>query len=217
MSYRLAFTRKLQRLAPVIVIGLTACGPSAIRTAQPIPTQAPVPNTACERENTFELVPTRLQVQGTETGLFATTRTAQMRGLAVYQKGDEDPRELDELWPVIDEPDLQSSHQAWIQPVDDAHWRVIYWSLGGLGVMGAGLGTAAALQDVNPTGATVAGLTGLGLGLTAAIIAIASQPSAAEQMAANGRRYMFIPGEDERAAVIRGVDKLTRHAREQCH
>jgi len=215
---RLIIVRKLNPIAfPLILAGVTACGPSAVRMARPLPSQAPAPTTECERENTFELADTEMTVEGSKSyGIFIAPYSDKMQGLGVYRLGSEDLEELDDLWLRMDEPTLQVSHQARIQPVDDAAARVIYWSLGGIAVMGAGLGTAAALQDTNSTGAAVAGIGGLALGLTAAIIAIASQPDIPDQMAAHGRRYMFVPGEDDEAAMLRGVTKLTMSARREC-
>jgi hypothetical protein len=100
--------------------------------------------------------------------------------------------------------------------VDDADARVVYWTLGGFGATGTGIATAAALHDTTPTGAAVAGITGLVLGLAATIVVLVVEPSDADEIAAEGRRYMFIPGEDDEALVLRGVTKLTTRARQEC-
>src|SRR5690606_34121077 len=117
-------TRRCNLLTALAISCVTACGPTAVRVAGPVPTPAPPPRTACEREHTFELVPSELQVQATEAGfLFNKHFSAKTKGLAVYQHGSDDPEELDELWAKIGEPALQLQHQARIQPVDDAHLR----------------------------------------------------------------------------------------------
>jgi hypothetical protein len=137
-------------------------------------------------------------------------------GGGVFQVGEDDPEDLEDVFPEMREPALQRKHEARIQPVYDAHARSLYWALGGLAAMGTGIGIAAAIQDDSPTGAAVAGISGLGLGLVGVFGALAAQPSGEEQLAADAREQLFIPSEDDMKAAARGVDRMNAAQRSRC-
>ena len=79
-----------------------------------------------------------------------------------------------------------------------------------------GLGTAAAIQDESGTGAAVAGISGLVIGIGGVIGGFAAMPSAEEELAADARRQLFIPGEDDLFAVARGIDRANAQQRRRC-
>ena len=171
----------------------------------------------CEREDWYELAPARVRATGATAGVLVDTYySQQVDGLAVFRPQQNDPEELEHVWPKIDEPALQRKHQAHIDPVDAAHQRVVLWSVGGLALGFTGLGIAAAVQDQDRSAATAAGVTGLAALLIGAIGALSSQPSGEAQLHADARRRLFIEGEDDRAAIERGVNTANSRRRRQC-
>jgi hypothetical protein len=203
-------------LALLMVVG---CGSGANpqRVGPAVPLSSGQAATSCERDEWYELAPSI--VEGTavrSVGYVQVHRVQEQQGLAVYQLGDEDVTKLDDLWARMNEPELQRAHEARIQPVSDARARSAYWLIGGLVGLGAGVGIAAAIQDESKTGAAVAGLTGLGIGLVGVIVSLANMPSTNAEIKASTRRYLFIPGEDDLAAAARGIDRVNQSRRFQC-
>jgi hypothetical protein len=47
-------------------------------------------------------------------------------------------------------------------------------------------------------------------------MALASQPSGEDQIAADARRELFFPEEDDMSAVGRGVDRINNRTRDRC-
>jgi hypothetical protein len=137
-------------------------------------------------------------------------------GLGVYRAQRKDPEELEDVWPALQEPALQRTHQERIQPVDDANKSALRWALIGLVGMGAGIGTAAAIQGETGTGAAIAGLSGLAIGVVGVIGATIALPSPHDEMAADARRQLFFAEEDDLQAVARGVDRSNARRRTLC-
>jgi hypothetical protein len=137
-------------------------------------------------------------------------------GLGVYRSQQEDPENLEDVWPRIEEPGLQHAHQKRIQPVDSASTTATWWFITGLVGLAAGLGTAAAIQKESKTGAAVAGLSGLGIGLGGLIGGWIIMPSPRDEMSADARRRLFFPEEDDLEAVARGVDGSNARHRKAC-
>ena len=201
-------------MAMACVVG---CGVPIDKTGPPVRLPSHPAQTACEKAGWSELVPARMTATGETAGVLVTTHyQAQVDGTAVFRADDDEPVELEELWPEMGEPKVAAKHQARIEPVDQAQRNSLYWVLGGVGGMGLGLGTAAIIQDESESAAAVAGITGLAIGLVGVIGALVAQPSGPDQVEADARRYMFIPGEDDPEAVKRGVDRLNQTRRRQC-
>src|ERR1044071_3427059 len=142
---------------------LAACGggPQLGRIGQPVPLPNGGPRSACERQGWYEIVPTRIQTHTVRGAGNVQTHYFQLHeGLGVYRARNEDPEDLEDVWPAMQEPQLYSAHQERIQPVDDATARATWWIVGGLVGMAAGIGTAAAIQKESGTGAAVAGVSG---------------------------------------------------------
>jgi hypothetical protein len=118
--------------------------------------------------------------------------------------------------PAMKEPALQRAHDARIEPVDDANSDALIWLYGGIAGMGIGIGTAAVIQEESGAGAAVAGITGLVLGIGGLIAGLAVMPSADEELAAEARRHLFLPKEDDMGAVGRGVDRANADQRTRC-
>ncbi|HMJ12566.1 MAG TPA: hypothetical protein VK524_14175 [Polyangiaceae bacterium] len=172
---------------------------------------------ACEREEWYELSPARVRAQGyTTTGLYSTHYWQDQDGLGVFKIDEDDPEDLEDLWPKMRRPRLQRQHQARIEPVDDAHRRSLHWAIGGLVALGAGLGTAVAIEEESPAGAAVAGISGLVGGLVGVVGILASQPSGEDQLYADARRKLFIPGEDELVSAAHGVNNANGSRRRKC-
>lgn len=204
---------------PLVVALLSAgCGgPHFGRIGTPVALANGAPRTACEREEWLELVPARVNAMGTTTSIGFHIHYSQVHeGLGVFTYGDDDPVDLEDVWPRLAEPELERRHQAPIEAVDAAHLRSLFWAVGGLAGMVGGIGAATAIQDESPTAATVVGVSGLVVGLVGVVGALASQPSGAEQVHADARRKLFIPGEDDLDAAARGVDRANAAQRRAC-
>src|SRR6516164_744510 len=133
-----------------------ASGPQLGRLGQPLPLPNGGPRSACEREGWYEVVPTRIETSTMRGGGSVQTYYYQRQeGLGVYRSQQEDPENLEGVWPRIEEPGLQHAHQKRIQPVDSASTTATWWFITGLVGLAAGLGTAAAIQKESKTGAAV--------------------------------------------------------------
>ncbi len=195
----------------------TGCIPKATRLAPPLALPSGQAGTTCESERWLELVPTKLRVSHTSgAGSYQVTRIGYAEGVGIFEAGQEEPTPLEDLWPRLRAPELQERHESRIRPVDDANWRSVGWLGSGLIAIAAGAGTAAAIQDDHPTGAAVAGLGGLGLGVVAGIVGWVAMPSAEESMEADARRQMLFPSEDDLGAAARSVDEWNAEQRRLC-
>lgn len=181
------------------------------------------PRSVCERQGWYELAPARVRATGATVGVmfgapytYTVPHSQLQEGIGAFEHASDDPEELEDIWSKLDEPELERRHQSRIEPVDAAFRRTLYWSLGGLGAMGAGVGTAAVIQDDSPTAAAVFGLSGVVVGLVGAVAALASQPSGDDQVYADARRRLFIPGEDDLLAAQRGIDRANARRRREC-
>ncbi len=206
------------------VIGVALCvqlvgcaGPQVGRIGPAVALPNGPPRNDCERNDWYELAPTRVQATGATAGVLFNTHYSQLvDGLGVFRHEENDPEDLEDVWSRMDEPVLQRKHQARIEPVDAAHQRTLALSLGGLAVGLTGIGIAAAVGDQDRTLATITGVTGLAALVVGTIGALASQPSGEEQLYADARRKLFIAGEDDRVAVERGVNKANSRRRRRC-
>ncbi len=186
-----------------------------IGPAYPLPNGSP--KTQCEREQWLELAPARVQATGMTAGVgFNTYYTQVNEGVGVFRPSSNDPEDLEELLPKLGQPELASRHQARIEPVDAASRRSIYWSLGGLAALFGGVGVAAAVQKDSPSTAAGFGVTGIVLGLVGVVGALASQPSGRDQLYADARRKLLIPGEDDMKAAAHGINDLDGRHRTKC-
>jgi len=205
-------------LVSLVFIQTAACGgPQYARIGPPVPLDAGPPRTSCETREWYALAPARVQATGATAGFGFNTYYSQVHeGVAVFRDGSSKPEDLEDLLPKMGEPELARQHQARIDPVDAASRRSIYWSVGGLIGLFGGVGVAAAIQDQSHTAANVFGISGIVLGVVGLVGALVSQPSGEEQLYADTRRKLFIPGEDDLSAATRGVDKLDDQRRRQC-
>jgi hypothetical protein len=218
--------RKAALLCVSMYLAACGSGPQLGRLGQPVPLPNGQPRSACEHERWYEIVPTRISTHairpvgyvGTRYGGYVRTENyARLHeGLGVYRIRSVDPEDLEDVWPRLQEPELYRVHQARIEPVDDANAKATWWAVGGLVGLVAGIGTAAAIQDQTGTGAAIAGISGLTIGLTGAIGALVISPSAQDEMDADARRQLFFEGEDDLRAVARGVDRSNAQTRSAC-
>jgi hypothetical protein len=207
----------------VTVIGASmlalACGagPRFERVAAPIALPQGPPQSTCEQEEWYELAPTRLESTTSRSGPYVHVHYAREDvGLAVYRLNDDDPQELEDIWPVMDEPELERAHSARREPFDRKVRHSLYWMGGGLVGMGAGIGTAVAVQDRSGTAAAVAGLTGLALGLVGVVVGLNVMPSVDEELDVRARRRLLMPEEDDFGAAQRGLDRANAQRRLNC-
>lgn len=200
-------------------VALAACGggPQYGRIGTPVTLPNGPPRNACERKEWYELAPTRVRATGATNSVLYTTYYSQDQvGLAVFEFGEDDPEELEDVWPKMRRRKLQRRHEARLEPVDDANRRTLHWALGGLAVLGVGVGTAAAVQEKSPEVATAAGVTGLVGGIVGIVGALASQPSGEDQVYADGRRKLLVEGEDDLVSAAHGVNNANGSRRRKC-
>lgn len=187
------------------------------RLGRPLPLPQGAPQGDCERQAWYDLAPAELRTREAVLPRSGSVAYVSLQhGIAAFPHGSQEVKELDDLWPRLEEPGLEQGHRARLGPVHAALWRSFYWSLAGLGGMGAGVGTAAVIGDEAPTAAAVFGLTGLGIGLVAAIGALSSLPSGSELRYAEARRWLLVRGEDDFAAAERGIDRANARRRLDC-
>jgi hypothetical protein len=202
----------------VVCLGLIGCdGTTFGRIGPPVKLPNDPPRSACEREEWYSLAPARVKAQGVTVGVgYNTVYSKNYEGVGVFQGDDDDPESLDDVFENMKEPALEKSHNARIEPVDDASARSTYWALGGIVGMFAGVGTAAAVEKESGTTAAVFGLSGLAIGIVGVIGALAAQPSGEDQVEADARRRLFLRGEDPALPVVRGVDRANADLRRRC-
>jgi hypothetical protein len=193
------------------------CGPTALRMGPAIVLPSGLPRTPCEQERWLELAPARGKATGTESyGRFAISTTVQAPGYGVFSPGKDEALKLEDVWPRLGQPDLRDRHDEPIRREEAKERTALYWALGGLAAMGGGVAFAASGGDHPDTAHTVVGVTGVGLGLVAAIVALVVMPSGQEQAEAEIRRYMFLPDQDDMGAATRAVDLANVGAQTQC-
>ena len=196
---------------------LLGCGPSAIRTGQALSLPSGAPQGTCERQGFYELAPARITTHAATAGVtYTDLYQADFNGLGVFRPGSNQPEELEDVWPRLNEPRLQQLHEARIEPVDAASRRSLYWALGGLVGLAGGIAGAAALGDSHQEAAAVVGISGLAMGVVGVVGALVAQPSGQEELAADARRKLFFFPEDDRAAVLRGVDRHNLATHSHC-
>jgi len=211
-------SRAVRLLGCGLCIGLVGCaGPGAVRIGDPVALPSGAPRTACEKQGWYELAPARVTETTARGGGYVTYYySQQIEGYGVFKPGDDEPRALDLVWPKLHTPELQSSHEARIEPVDAARRRAMYWSGGGLVGLFAALGTGVAIREQSQTGAYVAVGTGLVLGLVGAIGGLIAQPSVEDELQANARRKLLIPGEDDMETAARAINAVNGERRLRC-
>jgi hypothetical protein len=129
---------------------LVACGagPQLGRIGAPISLPNGEPRSTCENEGWYELAPTRIETHTVRGGGNVQTHYFQLHeGVGVYRPHEEDPQDLENVWPSLRQPGLQQAHQARIQPVDDASTAATWWFVAGLIGLGGGLGAAPPLHQ----------------------------------------------------------------------
>lgn len=206
-----------------LAIGLqlvaVGCGPSIkmgrIGGAVALPT-GPARN-ACEAQGWHEIAPARATAEGAVSqGLRTVYYSEVFEGVGVFRAESDTPLETPDILPAMQEPELQAAHMRPIEEVETAESQTVVWSLIGLVGLGAGVGTAAAIQEDSPGGAAAAGLSGLAIGLVGSIAALVAQPSGEAQLRASAHKQMFLLGVDDMRAVARGVHRVNGRRRQSC-
>lgn len=188
-------------------------GPQLGRIGPSVQLPNGAPRNSCESEDWLELAPARLNV----VAPMGTVSFSQIHeGAGVFQVGENEPKPLKDLWPKLQEPELMRKHQRRIEPTDTKWRNAAYWLLGGVAGLGAGIGAGVAVRDESKS--TSNGLIGVGiaLGSVGLIMELLTMPSEEEQLAANARRSLFKPREDDLMAVARGVDRANAQRRTHC-
>ena len=194
-----------------------ACGPTTVRTGPPLALPSGVAQSRCEAAEWLEIAPVQTTATGAKSyGLWATHHTRREHGLAVYSGHDEDLIEPSELWPRIQEPELELRHQARVETIEANQTEALIWALAAVGVMAGGLTYAALAEDASPTARGIAGVGGLVGGLTLTIVAIVRQPSAEEDSYAQVRGRQFVPPEDDPRLLVHGVARESVRTRSRC-
>jgi hypothetical protein len=199
-------------ILPAIVFGILAVAgcAHAVRHGPPVALPVGEPRTECEREGWVELVPAEY---------FPSTLPARSKsygGLGVFRLNAPTPEDLDDVFARMDEPALQTQHEARTAAADAATRRFWAWILGGAAGMTLGLGTGALLNDSHHTAATVASISGLALGLIGLVGALVVMPSNDAYLDAEARHRLFFDGEQDPAAVARGINRVNERTRQGC-
>jgi hypothetical protein len=200
-----------------LALALAGCSPVQLgRIGPSMPLASGTPAGACERQEWLELAPARVAAMSVTFGLYPDTQKELREGLGIFRPGEDEPEELEDVWPQLQEPALQRAHEARIAPVDAAALRTTMWSVGGLVALGTGVGVAAAIGEDEPKAAVAVALTGLGLEIVGLVMALVSQPSGDAQRYAETRRELLIAGEDDLDAAVRGVSRSNFRSRARC-
>lgn len=185
--------------------------PSApLRPDQPLQTPLGAPQTSCESGAWLSLI--AVSWRGAPSRDTAT-------GYGVFRGLVRTRLELDTVFPLLDEPQLEERHMAPIRPIRRSQ------TLGGvlLGV-GAALAfisvpffvVARNASDPNPavlaTGIVSAG-AGVGLAFIGGVVVL---PGAADRERYSTRMQTFLPDEDDMPSVIRGVTNHNARLRNRC-
>ena len=196
---------------------LAGCGPSALRTGPVLALPSGPPQSECERMGWYEAAPARVTAEGETAGVFVNMHYAQeFDGIGLFRPGAHKPEELEDVWPRLAETPLQKKHEVPIDRVETQEWHSVYWALGGIGGLAAGIGGAIAVGNSNRAVSTTLGITGLVAAAVGVVGALVAQPSGADQLQADARRRLFIEGEDDMTAVRRGVERNNVNTRNQC-
>lgn len=179
------------------------------RLGEPLMVTSEKARDACEQRQWYELTETRA------TAVAVDESRDLHFGFAVFEAQEESPEELEDLWLEMHEPALQRAHEARIEPTDRATRHTLYWSLGGIVGMGAGL-TGGMLLEEHQTASIAVASTGFVIGVVGIVGALLSMPSGHALEQADARRRMFVPEEDDMAAATRGVNRLNETRRADC-
>jgi hypothetical protein len=190
-------------LVAIVMVVFCACVRTTTRVGPTVPLTIGDPRTACEREGWLELAPAETRQPGTMT----------VHGVGLFRPGQEHPEDIARVVDRLQEPTLQAK-LARYQRTNATARRALYWSLGGLGGMAVGVGTAAALNDRNHAAANVFGIAGLALGLVGVIGAIVTMPWQ-DGVEAEVGQYLFVDPADL-PAILRGTERADEAVRQAC-
>ncbi len=220
-----------RRVASLGLCGLlfltSACSSSVYRLKGAYPTPAGKPETNCEREDWLVVANTRAEI-------IPEGRTASVPnddGVGLYRSGaDESPESIVSLRGDLSKhghSEVFTAKAEKLAPHDQD--RIVSASLGlaGLAALAVGTvvfvgafgeknsGTGAEEQEIDGSKAIIGSVFGgLGIGLSAAGIVI--NPSHEERTRADAVRYVFMPDELSRDAVVDIVDGHNSDVRKQC-
>ena len=193
----------LQSLLVALATALLCSCTHIARTGPAVPLNIGDPTGACEQEGWLELAPAKFLPWG----------SSGVHGVGFFRPGQADPEELERVVDRLQEPTLEAK-VAHYRRTNAATRRALYWSLGALGSMTVGVGTAAALNDRNHSAANVFGIAGLALGLVGVIGAIIVMPWQ-DADAAEAGQYLFSDPADLRA-ILRGTERADQAVRQGC-
>ncbi|HOU93055.1 MAG TPA: hypothetical protein PLU22_18505 [Polyangiaceae bacterium] len=202
------------------------CATTVTRLEGEIPTPAGAAQGPCEEERWLSLSPTRYEAMS-DSG---TSSEYREDGLGLYREGDRHPRSITALEEDLGPSPLLPPHRDATRAYDRD--RVIAGSLGLLGIAAMGLGAglfatsfetettgvppAVEEEQVVDTGRAVTGAVLMAAGFGVAIGGIALNPTHAERARAQTARYVFLPGQEDREAVVRLVADHNDELRTTC-
>ncbi len=202
------------------------CATTVTRLEGEIPTPAGAAQGPCEEERWLSLSPTRYEAMSAS----GTSSEYRDDGLGLYREGDRHPRSITALEEDLGPSPLLPPHRDATRAYDRD--RVIAGSLGLLGIAAMGLGAglfatsfetetagvppAVEEEQVVDTGRAVTGAVLMAAGFGVAIGGIAINPTHAERARAQTARYVFLPGQEDREAVVRLVTDHNDELRTTC-
>ena len=200
------------------VIASGACAtPRTHRTGQPLVLAADPARGPCEEAAWVALAPTHVgaeaqeTVAATQSWIMYSTHNESADGLAAYQKGLELRLTSEQTARLIGNTMLRPDIDADVRAIHKKKSTATGFLVGGLvaTVIGGGI----ALADLeNPT----VGLSIMGVGLVAELVALMIRPHNADVAWAEVRDSIFLEGETDIPALVTGVDAANQRTRASC-
>ncbi len=206
------------RRALVLLVVCGACStPRTHRTGEPLVLPADPARGSCEETRWVQLAPTHVGAEAQET-VAATQNWVMYKnhdesadGLAAYQKGLTLRLTSEQTARLIGNTQLRPDIDADVKAIHKKKSATNGFLIGGL--VATGIGGGIALADLeNPT----AGLAIMSVGLVAELIALMIRPHNADVAWAGVRDRIFVDGETDVDALVRGVDLVNEKTRASC-
>jgi hypothetical protein len=211
-----------------LLAGNAGCASTVQRLDGDVPTAAGHPLTACERQQWLVVAPTRAELYDRN----AKKPETRDDGVGLYRVGETDPESLPKLVPLMATDGSRFERHANLVEKHDQR-RILAGGLGVVGALAITVGTVLFVsafetrrttnqfgaseeeQQIDGTEAAIGGLTvagGFGFGAAGLIVS----PSQADRAEADAGRYVFLPPEDPKNAVVDVVGRYNQRVRIRC-
>ena len=213
----------MRRGCALLVALALGCSTTVHRLPGEVKTSAGPARTECEKQAWLVLAPTRSE-KVNEDG---RTTTPRRDGMALYRVGSNRPVSIPEAGRDLGDSPILDPHEKGVREYDRDRMIAAGMGIAGLIALVAGTalfvnsfhtlneGTAAEEQRIDATKGTISGIVvaaGFGLGIGGLII----NPTYAEGVRIENRRYVFLPPKDDPAEVKRIVGRHNDKVRDAC-